>query len=306
MTTMSFGDKLDRWILKKGFRANWPLSTLRLIETRRAATQPIALLKARRAAAKVTSGSRWADFIPRASGYKLFAPDTFPRLDEVVAACRAVYQRHENELNKSVNKVYFFNLLNAGDLQQYPVLLDFALSAPITEAATGYMGQIPRLNSIGVFYSSVNDTVSGSQMYHVDGDALAQVKGFINAWEVAPGGGEFTFVPKPRTTETMRSRGLQKMLSDTDLTTIVPDSEQIRVFGPPGSGVLCDTSRCLHQGSRARERPRLLFQFQYVSRPDALVAKASNKPVPGGHLLITRDLLCRFTLSNPNAAMFVD
>jgi hypothetical protein len=306
MASMSFGDRLDRWILKKGFGANWPLSTLRFIETRRAAAQPATLLASKNAAAKITAGSPWADFIPRDSGYKLFAADVFPGLDEVVAACEAVFRRHDSELTNSVNKVYFFNLLTLDDLEQYPVLLDFALSAPMTTAVTGYLRQVPRLNAIGVFYSSVNDTVAGSQMYHVDGDALAQVKCFVNAWDVSPGGGEFTFLPKQRTTETLRSRGLQKTISDTELATIVPISEQIRVFGPPGSGVLCDTSRCLHQGSRARERPRLLYQFQYVSRPDALVARASNKPVPGGHLLITRELLRRFKLTNPNAAMFVD
>src|SRR5690242_16619763 len=110
MATMSFGDRMDRWILKKGFRTNWPLSTLRLIETRRAAAQPITFLKAKRTAANIMAGSRWSDFIPREDGYKLFTADCFPLLNELVAACQAVFQRHETALTKSVNKVYFFNI----------------------------------------------------------------------------------------------------------------------------------------------------------------------------------------------------
>ena len=62
----------------------------------------------------------------------------------------------------------------------------------------------------------------------------------------------------------------------------------------------------MHQGSRARTNPRLVFQFQYVPRPDALLAKTSGKAVPGGHILVTPRLLDGVSLSNPNAMMFVD
>ena len=306
MTTTSFGDRVDRWILKKGFRAQRPLSSLRAIEARRFAARPMAFLEARRTALTVTAGSPWVNFISRDSGYKLFAPDTIPHIPLVVATCNAVYRRRAAELANPVNKRYFFNLLSVADLRQHAVLVDFALSAPFTEAVTGYLGQVPRLNSIGVFYSSVNDTTAGSQMFHVDGDALSQIKGFVNVWDVTPGGGEFTFVPKGRTTQSLRRGGLLKTISDKDLAEVMPESEQIRLFGRPGTGVLCDTSRCLHQGSRARERPRLVFQFQYVSRPDALVVRASSKPVPGGHLSITREIIDGLNLANPKAMLFVD
>lgn len=307
MTGVTFGDRLDRWLLKRGFRLGMPLSTLRMIEARRMASAPGARYQLRRAAQALITGSKWADFIPAAEGYRLFTPETFPELPDVVRACEAVYARHAAEVSEveKYNKPYFFNILTADDLRQHRVLLDFALSGPVTEAATGYLGQIPRLHSMGVFYSSVNDSVAGSQMYHVDGDALSQVKCFVNAWEVGPGGGALTFLSKQQTPSSLRSRGLVKTVSDENVYQKVPAARQIAATGPAGSGVFVDTSRCLHQGSRARERARLVFQFQYVTRPDALLHRAPGKVVPGGHLLITRRVLDDLKLGTQNANVFV-
>jgi hypothetical protein len=159
------------------------------------------------------------------------------------------------------------------------------------------------LHSLGIFYSALTDTVAGSQIFHVDGDCLAQLKCFINIWDVAPGGGEFTFIDKRQTTEAMRTNGLLKTITDEIVAGSVPPEKQVHVFGPPGSGVFCDTSRCLHQGSRARERPRLVFQFQYVSRPDALLQRKGK--VAGGHIHVSPALIAGLKLSNPQAARFV-
>lgn len=307
MTGVTFGDRLDRWLLKKGFRLGMPLSTLHMIEARRMASAPGARYQLRRAARSVIAGSKWADFISAAEGYRLFTPETFRELPDVVKACEAVYARHAAEVSavEDYNKPYFFNILTADDLHQHRVLLDFALSGPVTEAATGYLGQVPRLHSMGVFYSSVTDSISGSQMYHVDGDALSQVKCFVNVWPVGPGGGAFTFLPKQQTSTSLRSRGLVKTISDESVYQRVPEARQIAATGPAGSGVFVDTSRCLHQGSRARERPRLVFQFQYVTRPDALLHRAPGKVSPGGHLLITRRLLDELKLGTQNTNVFV-
>lgn len=307
MTTQIFGDRVDRWLLKKGFRAQRPLSTLRLIEARRMFADPLGYARSLQKASTVTKGSRHTDYIPKDSGYRLFGPAEFPETVDVVRACLAVYSRHENELTaeKKVNKRYFYNILTEQDLRDHPVLIDFALSKAVSEIATGYLGQVPRLASLGVFYSEINDTIGGSQLFHVDGDALTQVKCFVNIWDVGEGGGAFTFLRKGDTSNALRNGGLLKTVSDADLDRVAPKAEKIVAVGAAGSGVFVDTSRCLHQGSRARLRARLVFQFQYVSRPDALLTRQSGTRVAGGHLNVSPEYLDGVSLGNPKAAMFV-
>jgi hypothetical protein len=308
MTRIGFGHRLDRRLLNKGFRAGWPLLTLNLIKARRLAAAPAARLAARRLARPIIADSNWAGYIPQYEGYRAFSPDCFLHLLEVVTACQSVFLRREAILSdkNSFGKPYFFNLLAADDLREHPVLVNFALSEMVTEAVTGYIGHLPRLHSIGLFYSAVNDTVAGSQLFHVDGDGLAQIKCLINIWDVGAGGGAFTFLPKPHTSRLFRSGGLLKTLTDVDVFQTVPEERQVVAEGPPGSGVFVDTCRCLHQGSRAKERPRLVFQFQYVPRPDTLLEQAPGRPESGSHLLVTRQLLEGMRFTNPNAMLFVE
>lgn len=301
MTSFALGDRLDRWLIKRGFRAGHPLATLRLIEARRR----LAGVGGASRRAPQTGGS---GLIPRQTGYHLFGPDAFAELPAVVAACEAVYSNHIEQAENvtAYGKRYFFNLMTADDLRQHPVLLDLALSPTVTAAVTGYLRHRPRLHSLGVFYSSVTDTIDGSQMFHVDGDCLAQVKCFVNIWNTGGDSGAFTFLPSRATSSSLRHRGLLKTMNDADVFREVSPEQLVVASGPPGSGCMVDTSRCLHQGSRARERPRLVFQFQYVSRPDALIARDLVKPKPGGNFVVTRRSIAGMTPANPDWEAYVD
>jgi hypothetical protein len=306
--SMAFGYRIDRWLIKRGDRDGWLLGAIKLVTARRMASTPLARISDRRAGRRITAGSAWADYIPQSQGYRTFSPDIFPELSEIIEAGQATYDRHvaAMEDDKSFNKTFFYNILAADGLREHPIFLDFALSPAVTEAVTGYLGHRPRLNSIGVFYSPINNSIEGSQLYHTDGDGLSQVKIFINIWDVEPGGGGFTFVPKNLVSPDLRKRALHKKLSDEDVFQVVPEARQVILQGPPGSGAFVDTSRCLHQGSRARTSPRLVLTIQYVARPDALLPRPPGRAAHGGHHMITRRMLEDVHVSNPNATMFVE
>ena len=302
----TLGTRIDRSLLSRGL-PRWPLLTIRLIEARRWVTSLGAQLGYRRRARSVIAGSQWAGFIPRREGYRLFSPTTFPELPAVVSACEAIFERHRADVAEPAkfrSKPYFFNVMTVDDLAEHPVLMGFALSASVTQAVTGYLGHVPRLHSIGVFYTAVNESVAGSQMYHVDGDCVAQVKCFVNIWPVGAGSGSLTFLPKDRSSA-FRDGGILKTVTDEEVFRAVPSAEQVRAEGPAGSGVLVDTSGCLHQGSRARRDARLVFQFQYVKRPDALIHRADGMRAPGGHILVTPELVRRLGVGGPHATPFV-
>jgi hypothetical protein len=303
MPATVLGNHIDRWILKKGFRVALPLVALQLIEARRALFQrkPASVIE-------MKSSSEWNDFIPKNLGYKQFEPSAFPEIPSIVQSCKVIYEAHKEEVIEAsgFNKEYFYNLATEIDLKKNPALMDFALGKTITEIVTGYLPNA-RLHSIGVFYSSVNDTIDGSQLFHVDGDCLKQMKCFINIWDVDEGAGPFTCLPLSATTSTLRNRGLIKRLTDEDVNRETGYLPYIRATGPAGSGLFCDTSRCLHQGSRSRERSRLMLLIQFVSRPDALLARtANNVRKKGGHILVNRDLLHTLNITNPLAHQFVD
>ena len=232
------------------------------------------------------------NFISKSEGYKLFGPDLFNNSKDLIKACQSIFESRRSEIvdTKTFNKEYFFNIATLEDLKIHHALIDFAINPFLTDIVSGYLKN-PRLHSVGVYYSSVNETIEGSQLFHVDGDSLRQMKCFINIWDVDEGMGPFTFIPGSLVDNTLRNRGLIKNLSDEDLAQIKNSSSFIQVTGKSGSGVFCDTSRCLHQGSRALKQPRLVYMVQFVSRPDALLEHKLLKTKKGGHILITDNLL---------------
>ena len=300
MIQATFGQRLDRWILRKGFAVSMPLVALRLIEARRSLTQGFGF-------GGVSVRGAANDLIPADLGYKAFGPELFLETPKLIHACQAIFDAHQSELSDTdtFNKKYFFNIASVEDLKDHPVLMAYAMSKEMMEIISGYLPN-PRLNSIGVYYSEVNDSMAGSQLFHVDGDCLKQMKCFVNVWGVDEGTGPFTFIPASVTNRTLRNRGLIKDLSDNDVDRETDAVPYIRATGPAGSGVFCDTSSCLHQGSRARERPRLVFMIQFVSRPDALLDRKSEGRKKGGHIMVNRDLLKLLDIKSETALHLVD
>jgi hypothetical protein len=227
-----------------------------------------------RGAKTMTENSRWSTFITRRKGYALFDLETFPGTDTVVSICRQVYARYmEQDRNRDgvLRKTFLVNILNAATLEENPQLLDFALSDPIVEAVTGYLGSIPILRGLGVYLSQSNDTTESSQMFHTDNDDFRQIKCFMNVVDVDDGNGPFTLVPAKQSRQirsTLRHGWRDRRLTDDEVLALCDPADIIRLTGPAGSGGMVDTSNCLHYGSRARAGARVVFMFQYTTYPN--------------------------------------
>lgn len=251
---------------------------------RRIIREPGEFLKRRSEARKICATSRYADFMDKRKGYRRFEPADFPGVMEVVAAAKRIHQ--SKKIDGNSKKPFFFNLLEPADLEQNPELLTFAQSQPMRDAATGYLRTVPDLSGIGVFLSPANSSLEKSQQYHTDDVDTTQVKCFINCNEIGPRNGPFTFVTADASDAIRRRlkhswRGPR--LPDEEVTKNCGDDDIISLTGAPGSGVLVDTSRCLHYGSRCREGYRLVIMFQYTRRPN--LAFEAERP-QGGTLII--------------------
>jgi hypothetical protein len=233
----------------------------------------------RRALANARPATRWRGFVDPDKSYAPFDATMLPGIDGVVAACGQVFQDYRriqadaqagDDANKA--KEFFHNILRAEDLARYPVLLEFATSDAIVDAAIGYLGQTPILRGIGVYYSPANTSTTRSQMFHVDGDDFRQLKCFINVAAVDHDNGPFTLIAGKKSDE-IRKRvkhgWRDRRLTDDEVLEGLSADEVIRLTGPPGGGALVDTSACLHYGSRARRAERVVFMFQYTTFPSA-------------------------------------
>ena len=219
----------------------------------------------------------------RDDGYALLPAGSVAGTDEIVALSLKLFEDKQRQLEQasgaggSKKWAFLRSILTNQDLAQNPTLVDFALSDSLFSLVTNYLGTIPHLNRIDLLYS-VNhggEEAISSQIYHLDPEGMRQAKLFMNLREVGPDEGPFTFIPASETRRIVaaikqgRSTDTEMAAArylDHELAAVGGLNKAISVGGPKGSGVLVDTSRCLHFGSRVKPGTyRLCLYIQYCT-----------------------------------------
>lgn len=129
-----------------------------------------------------------------------------------------------------------------------------------------YLGALPILFSATVNVSP-NQAMeeNSSQYWHVDPEDVTQVKVFIYLNEIGERAGPFTAMPADRTERLFRARpdyGVGRV-PDEEVAEIAGGEPPLVFTGGRGTAVFCDTTRCLHYGSRPGDRPRHLLLLMY-------------------------------------------
>ena len=163
---------------------------------------------------------------------------------------------------------FLVQLAGDAELMARPKIADFVLSDEVLSLASHYLGQVPLLSRFDMWWSPVNSSLSESQFYHYDGEDETQLKVILYLNRVDEETGPFTLLSAPdsekvRSTKVFAKRRSER-LGDHEVERIVGRDAVVRIMGPAGTLAACDTSRCLHYGSRAKTRDRFILMAQFT------------------------------------------
>ena len=206
--------------------------------------------------------------------YRLLEPYELPGTAELVAECRKIFDEYKRsgrlaQRVKEVAKPFLVQVTDSPiELMNRKPIRDFLLSEALINTAIRYMGRVPILSEVQLLWSPVNETLVKSQKYHFDTEDDRQLKIFVNIEDVTDESGPFTLISsglsKKIKTLTGYSGGRRTRLADELAEANAGANDQVRVTGLAGAGVVCDTSRCLHFGSRGNKRERLVLLIQFM------------------------------------------
>jgi hypothetical protein len=212
--------------------------------------------------------------VPQATGYVKLEQEQLPHIQDAIADCRAIYAGKMaegfQEANRDIfRKPFLISLTESCDeLLEYKGIRQFALSPELIAVACRYFGTMPILSEVQLWWTPANDTMLKSQKFHLDAEDYRQLKVFLHIEPVDESCGPFTLIPAEATRKvcamTGYAGGRRERVEDEPVERIAR-SEIDRVMGPAGSGVLVDTSRCLHYGSRGNRKERLVLFLQFIS-----------------------------------------
>lgn len=233
----------------------------------------------RRVAREIAAQSQWKDFLDPKSAYRRALPGTFDAVDKAIPVAREIYRSFmqlypTGRLNDGDSYSYLlfdhskpkeFHRLN--DLRAHPAIQDLCASRPLVEIASMYLGEVPILGSVDYQIVWPNDHTEGFQNFHIDRLEKSQLKVFIAVESVDQGNGATVIVPADVSEKIVQEIGYKGgRIPDEVLASDKWRPHVLTTEGPAGTAFFFDTSRSIHQGARARTRPRHLIAIQYVSK----------------------------------------
>lgn len=265
-------DRLDAALVDGGDRRRGLYDRYRSLRNLRA------VRRRRRAAGGI---SNEADFtIPRDMGFARFEPGRFPEINAIVYEGNRELEKLEptRVIQPEVGtKGLFMGLFDCDRLTLDSPFMKFALRPDIVGPVSRYLGVVPVLARIDLWYSTHQPDLNRTHFYHCDWTAIQQMKVFVNCTDVGPDDGPLMIVEAAKSREIRRDlkydydrQGNKYYVSDEQMADRGAAEHEHRFTGSAGTVCLVDTSRCFHCGSRIAEGagPRLVAMFQYL-RPSA-------------------------------------
>tara|TARA_B100002051_G_C16692173_1_gene616138 strand:+ start:380 stop:1222 length:843 start_codon:yes stop_codon:yes gene_type:complete len=167
------------------------------------------------------------------------------------------------------------NNVNSSLINDYPDILKYALNESLILSISKYLGEIPVLRYIDVWYSKKqkSENYHGSQLFHCDWEDQRQIKVFTAISPINHKSGALNLIDA-KTSDYIKNKlnyRYGKKLKDNYIYDLIEKSKLKTLSGDSGTMFICDTSRCFHYGSRInnKDENRLVAIFQFL-RPSAI------------------------------------
>ncbi|MGD9925194.1 MAG: hypothetical protein AB7V13_27665 [Pseudorhodoplanes sp.] len=231
----------------------------------------------RRLVSRLPRKPELSNVMDQKSGYAILPAGSLDGVETAAAFARQYRDEHRNDVAKK-KADYNPTILEVKCYEDAPAIVDFVLSDNVLQVAADYLGEIPVLMGIKLWCTPPNQEagkLKGSQMYHRDGQRwlLRRVKYLINMDQVDSECGPFTFLPadiSERLSNSIGSIKEQGRVKDDVVFRTAKPTDTISLIGPAGTAAAVDSSRCFHCGARVQKGERLLLQFHFLPRADAL------------------------------------
>ena len=220
-------------------------------------------------------------------GYMHLQPAELTGASDAFDTCRNVLQTAERsgELSRAQAaspKPFLINVLKNEAILDHASLMELALAPRLVQIASEYIGSVPLLSAVRLWWTPPNTSIAESQKYHCDREDTKQLKVFAYVSEATPQTGPLTILPADVST------GVKARLPFTFKRYRFSDSEieaaggrePVVLTGPAGTAFCVDTSRCLHYGARSNVEPRLLLMLQYTDSLAPNVSIPDWRPRP--------------------------
>jgi hypothetical protein len=200
-----------------------------------------------------------------ADGYVLIPRGFIQGMDEIIAYSRRVWDRHRERLAAKNN--YFLKFSHFMDIAEFRDIVRAALQEPVLKLTSDYLGGVPVLKDLNLWWTRPWPEVGGAQNYHIDSiPDTRSLRFLIGLTDIDDDAGPLSLLPADKSAALIKKLGYLGGVVDPDVIVREYGSQAIvSAKGPAGAGVAIDTGRCFHFGSRDMKKDRLMLSISFSS-----------------------------------------
>jgi len=234
------------------------------------------------------NGAPSLPIIEMKDGLALDSSGKLPYLDEMLREADRIIEERGQIQKKATgsSRSFFQNILERGDLEKYPSILNFVLSSEVLSTVCNYLKTIPILSvtlppgvrlaeSNAKYDNSPPGVFRESQFYHLDHHDRPMAYVIVLLRDVSIQSGPFTYMSQSASARAAKamnyqSRPVNYRVTDEQMYAAIDKNESHEFTCPCGTVLFIDSSECFHYGSRNAVIPRyqMMYAFTTVCRSD--------------------------------------
>ena len=227
------------------------------------AKRPVPLLR-RKFAARTSLTSDLDMQVRPSDGYAVLPENFIKDLAPVMELAHRKWAEHRERMAQANH--YFLKFSHFMPLHEFGPVVNVALQDNVLKLASDYIGGIPVLKDLNIWWTRPSNVRTGAQNFHIDSiPDTRSLRIFVALTDIDLNNGPLTFLPASRTAEIVKEMGYLGGTINSDWVYRNCQQEMIVATCKRGQAVALDTDRCLHMGSTNMTKDRLVLSISFSS-----------------------------------------
>jgi hypothetical protein len=229
-------------------------------------------------------------------GYAVLPKDFIANLAPVIELAHRKWSEHRERMAQTNH--YFLKFSQFMPLDEFGPVVNVAMQDNVLKLASDYIGGIPVLKDLNIWWTRPSKVRTGAQNFHLDSiPDTRSLRFFVALTDIDQNNGPLTLIPARRTAEVVKELGYLGGTIDAGWVYRNCQKDMIVATCKQGQAVACDTGRCLHMGSTNMTKDRLVLSISFSS---AYVNEKVSDKSAFARVATTRKDLVPLVLNQPS------
>lgn len=203
--------------------------------------------------------------VRESQGYALLPNGFISNVGPVIELAHRKWHQYRDQM--AATNDYFLKFTRFMPEEEIAEAADIVVQESLLKLTSDYLGGVPILKDLNIWWTRPWTRVEGAQNYHIDSiPDTRSLRIFVALTDVDQDSGPLNFIPADKSAAFIHKIGyLGGTVDSARLLREVGEDSVVVAACKQGGAVAVDTGRCFHLGSRDMKKDRLVLSISFSS-----------------------------------------